>query len=349
MDTLRFAHHFFHFETAAWGRLRALDLPDDELLKNLFAGTALPRRELRRHSKLTYRDALEAHKEELSREKELGIRAIPEDSCEYPEALRQLPPERRPALVYLRGAPVPPENHLAAVVGTRRPSDFGRDAAESFAAYLTAVGVRIVSGLARGIDTLAHERALELGTIAVLGGGVGDVYPAENQELAERILARGGTLLSPFPLDQVPLPQNFPDRNELIAALSTGVIVIEGAEKSGASITGRHALAMGKGVVALTQDFRSEYGRGAIRLAQDGAVLVTREEEAIEALWRRFGGFAGALPSSERVPKHRTFTFREFHAATARSVPEAVALLEEGILQGKIQRVGARYRLTSGN
>ncbi|HEY8280263.1 MAG TPA: DNA-processing protein DprA, partial [Bdellovibrionota bacterium] len=168
----------------------------------------------------------------------------------------------------------------------------------------------------------------------------------ENQNLAERILQQGGTLLSPFPLNQVPLPQNFPERNELIAALAAGTVVIEGAEKSGAAITGRLALSMGKTVCALTQDFRSDFGRGAIRLQQEGAVLVTREEEAVEALFRRFGGFAGPLPLAKPIRKNRCFSFKEFQRASGRSVPEALALLEEGLLQGKIVRQGSHYRLS---
>lgn len=345
MDTLRFAHHFFHFESRAWQKLLEKHPSPAELPRRLFAERLLPRRALRVPEPRTFAEAQRMHEELVAREAELGIRALPETHPDFPEALRQIPPERRPALVYLRGSPIPAESHLVAIVGTRHPSEAGRDAALSFATYLSAVGIRVVSGLARGIDTIAHERSLALGTIAVLGSGVGQVYPEENQRLAENILARGGSLLSPFPLDQVPLPQNFPDRNELIASLAAGVIVVEGAERSGAVITGRQALAMGKAVVALTQDFRSEFGRGAIRLSQDGAVLVTREEEAIEAIFRRFGGFAGSLPPPERLPARATFSFREFHAASGRSVPEALALLEEGILQGRIERRGARYRL----
>lgn len=345
MDSLRFAHHFFHFECAAWRRVLDRRVPPESLARELFAQDWLPRRQLRRTGPLTFADALRLHEETCARERELGVRAVPEGHPDYPEALAQIPPERRPSLLYLRGAPVPAETQLVAVVGTRHPSATGKEAAHCFTTYLTALGLRVVSGLARGIDTVAHEKSSYLGTVAVLGSGVGDVYPEQNQELAETILRQGGTLLSPFPLDQVPLPQNFPDRNEIIAALAAGVIVIEGAEKSGASITGRHALAMGKAVVALTQDFRSEFGRGAIRLHQDGAVLVTREEEAMEALFRRFGGFMGSLPPVGRKPRRRTFSFPEFQAASGASVPDAVALLEEGILQGRIERLGTRYRL----
>jgi DNA protecting protein DprA len=345
MDILRFAHHFFHFESRAWERVEALSLPPEELARRLFAEPLLPRRKLREREPRSFEEAQRLHEENLERERSYGVRALREGDPDYPEALRQLAPERRPALTYLRGAAVPPETQLIGIVGTRAPSEGGREAARSFASYFSAIGIRVASGLARGIDTLAHERSAALGTVAVLGAGVGTVYPEENQPLADRILQQGGTLLSPFPLDQVPLPQNFPDRNELIAALCAGVLVVEGAVKSGASITGRQALALGKTVVVLSQDFRSEFGRGAIRLQQAGAELVTCEEEAVEAIFRRFGGFGSALPAAPGRSAQRSFTFREFQKASGRGVPEAAALLEEGILQGKIERAGLRYRL----
>jgi DNA protecting protein DprA len=347
MNLLHFAHHFFHFESTAWARFVAGGESPEVLARRLFSDSTLPRRTLRKGEPSNLAYALRLHEELLERERDLGVRAISEGDPDYPPALSQLPPERRPALLYLRGAPVPEEKHLVAIVGTRHPSERGMEAAHSFAAYLSSVGVRVVSGLARGIDTIAHQHSAALGTVAVLGAGVGLVYPEENQPLSEKILSLGGTLLSPFPLDQVPLPQNFPDRNELIAALAAGVIVVEGAPVSGAAITGKQALAMGKGVVALPQDFRSEYGRGAVALHRAGAELVTSEEEAVEVVFRRLGGFAGALPvPREALPRRATFSFREFHTACAKSVPEAVALLEEGILQGKIRRSGQRYRLT---
>jgi DNA protecting protein DprA len=346
MDLLRFAHHFFHFELAAWAHFLT-SAPPDQLARRLFTHDPLPRRALRTREPGNFARAVELHTELLERERELGIRVVSEGQPEYPGVLDCLPPARRPALLYLRGTSVPEERYLVGIVGTRQPSARGREAAQSFATYLSSIGVRVVSGLARGIDTIAHVHSSALGTVAVLGAGVGTVYPEENQPLAEQILSNGGTLLSPFPLDQVPLPQNFPDRNEIIAALSAGVIVVEGAAVSGAAITGRHALSLGKCVVVLPQDFRSEFGRGAVQLHRAGAELVTSEEEAIEAIFRRFGGFAGARPiPQDALPRRATFSFREFHAATKRAVPEAVALLEEGILQGRIRREGQRYRLT---
>jgi len=347
MEIERFAHRFFHFECSAWLKATGGRPVDWAFAQRIFRESLFPRRQLRRDATRNFEEALKLHKEYAEREVVFGIRVLSEQSAEYPEAIRQhVPPERRPFLLYLRGAEIPPESHLVGIVGTRSPSHAGQDAALSFSAYLTALGIRVASGLARGIDSLAHEQNLSLGTVAVLGSEVGNVYPDQNQKLAERILTQGGTLLSPFPLDQVPLPQNFPDRNELIAAISSGIIVIEGAEKSGAAITGKQALAMGKTVVVLTQDFRTSFGRGAIRLNQDGAVLVTKEEEAVEAIFRRFGGFVGRLPSSLAMPKKRIFTFYEFQKATSLEVPDALALLEEGILQGRIEKYGTRYKLT---
>ncbi len=346
MKVLRFAHRFFHFECAAWTRALRDRPADWAFARKLFTEPVLPRRQLKQYDPRTFEEAMRLHETVEERECALGIRALAENSTEYPEAIRlHIPPERRPVLLYQRGSEIPPEAHLVAVVGTRCPSESGRENAVSFSAYLSAIGIRVVSGLARGIDTLAHEENLSLGTIAVLGGGVGEIYPEENQGLAENILSRGGSLLSSFPLDQVPLPQNFPIRNELIAALAAGVLVVEGAEKSGASITGRQALAMGKTVITLTQAFRSDFGRGAIRLQQEGAVLVTREEEAVEAIFRRFGGFDGPLPLAKALPKRKSFTFSDFQKASAQPVPETLALLEQGILQGKIERWGNRYRL----
>lgn len=344
---MRFVHRFFHFNQAGWRRALGDQEPDWAFVRRLFEDGGLPRRQLKRGDARTFEEARKAHDLQLRQEEALGIRAVAEGDAGYPEAFsRYVPPERRPALLYLRGAAIPDESRLIGVVGTRSPSQAGREAAHSFSAYLAALGVQVVSGLARGIDTIAHEETLRLGTVAVLGAEVGRVYPEENQELADRILAAGGTLASPFPLAQVPLPQNFPERNELIAALAAGVIVVEGAEKSGAAVTGRQALAMGKTVVALTQDFRSSFGRGAIRLQQDGAVLVTREEEAVEAIFRRLGGYAGSL-FPEVEPPRRTFTFAEFQAAAGVDVADALAALEEAILQGKIERWGSKFRLAS--
>lgn len=182
--------------------------------------------------------------------------------------------------------------------------------------------------------------------MAVLGSGVRGVYPGENEKLAEEILARGGSLISPFPIGQTPLPQNFPIRNEIIAALAIGTVVIEGAETSGAAVTGKQALGMGKTVVALAQDFRSGFGRGAIRLQQAGASLATSEEEALHAIYFRVGGYSGTKLPNVGKGRKREFTFEEFQKAAGKDVGAAMVLLEEGISSGKIERSGPDfYRL----
>lgn len=343
MDTLRLAHQFFIFSLKDQQRLWPARSPSWEEISLLFAGGILPRRSLALGEVGSTSAARELMGSIIREEYELGIRALP--AQDFPESLlRYIPPDRLPAFLYLRGADLPSEASCVGVVGTRRPSLGGADAAANFAAFFSSLHLRVVSGLARGIDTIAHRENIAVGTVAVLGSGVGIVYPKENQDLAEDLIAQAGTLVSPFPLYQVPLPQNFPARNELIAALACGTVVIEGAEQSGAAVTGKHALAMGKTVVTLTQDFRTDFGRGAIRLQQAGAVLVANEEEALQALYAPLGGFA----RGDKLEKfHRAiFRFADFHQSIGNSHHEAVVLLEEAILRGRIERVGVdRYRL----
>lgn len=337
MDRLHFATQFFHFTPKQWEKL--LPLPDGDWMDALFSG--LTPRTLRCGPVRGPEHAFALYEEILREEASIGLRIVKHGEPDYPPALlKALPEERQPLLLFLRGPNPPLETELVAIVGTRSPSTLGRRAARNFSAYFTMIGLRVVSGLARGIDALAHEENLRNGTIAVLGSGVSEVYPQEHQGLAERILARGGTLLSQFPIWQVPLPQNFPQRNELISALAAGTVVVEGSEKSGAAITGKLSLSQGKAVVALAQDFRTAFGRGAIRLEQAGATLVVNEEEALHALYARLGGFP--WPLAERAEPQlleRSFDFAEFHGLAKTTVPEAIVLLEEGMRHGRIERL----------
>jgi DNA protecting protein DprA len=349
METLRFAHQFFHFfdsSRSLWeGRV-----PSWRQVEALFDDSALPRRSLGFGEVRGFRAARDLFETISKEEAELGIRVLCPENDEYPAAiLENIPPERRPALLYVRGRDLPPEEDSVAVVGTRSPSACGTESAHNFSSYFSGLGLHIISGLARGVDSIAHAENLPVGTVAVLGGGVGKVYPKENQLLAEAILTHQGTLVSQFPLYQVPLPQNFPTRNELIAALSCGTVVIEGAELSGAAITGKHALAMGKATVALSQDFRACFGRGAVRLQQAGAVFVANEEEALQAIYSRVGGFArGDVLECAFGRRKRLFGFNDFQNALGKNFAEAATLLEEAILRGRIERIGTnRYRLLS--
>ena len=346
MEILRFAHRYFHFEEAAWQKALDGQVPTWEFARSLFERRIFSQRQLQEDWPGGFHEARKRFLEIREKEDALGIQVLASCAPEFPEAIRSsIAPSRRPALLYLRGAPLPEEIQLAAIVGTRHPSALGRDAAASFAAYFQILGIKVVSGLAKGIDAIAHEEALSQGTIAVLGSGVADVYPSEHEHLAERILQAGGSILSPFPLGQVPLPQNFPERNELIAGLSTGVVVVEGAEKSGAAITARQALSMSKCVVVLAQDFRTKFGRGAIRLQQEGAILAASEEEAVAALYQRYGGFPGVLPKGHRLPRRRTFSLADFQRAAGCDFSQAAVLLEEAIFAGKIERTLKGFRL----
>jgi DNA protecting protein DprA len=165
-------------------------------------------------------------------------RALSPADARYPSRLAEVPDA--PATLHVHGALVDADALAVAVVGSRRATPYGLEVAETLAADLAARGVTIVSGLARGIDAAAHRGALRVGgrTLAVLGSGIDVIYPPENRRLAAEIAERGA-LLSQFAPGTPPLPQNFPTRNQVIAALSLAVVVVEAAEKSGSLITAR--------------------------------------------------------------------------------------------------------------
>ena len=214
-------------------------------------------------------------------------RLVPDDP-QYPELLGAVP---SPPALDVRGALGADDSLAIAIVGSRRASAYGAAVAETLAAELAARGVTIVSGLARGIDTVAHRAALEAGgrTIAVLGCGIDVVYPSENRSLARAIEARGA-LVSQFPRTAPPLAGFFPVRNRTIAGLALGVVVVEAAERSGALITAGHAGDLGREVFAVPGRLTDATSRGANRLIQDGAKLVQDWTDVVQELpdrWRR--------------------------------------------------------------
>jgi DNA processing protein len=173
-----------------------------------------------------------------------------------------------------------------AIVGARRPSPYGEAVAERLATDLAGAGVVVVSGLAIGVDTAAHEGALlaEGCTVAVLGSGVDVVYPAANADLARRLLAAGGALVSQFPAGTPPRRDHFPRRNWTIAALSDIVVVVEAAEGSGALITADAALHLGKQVMAVPGSVFSPLSVGCHQLLRDGAALVQNARDVLGEL-----------------------------------------------------------------
>jgi DNA processing protein len=205
----------------------------------------------------------------------------------YPARLAEVP--EAPATLHVRGRLLDEDALAVAIVGSRRATTYGLEVAETLAADLAARGVTVVSGLARGIDSAAHRGALRVGgrTVAVLGSGVDVIYPPENRALAAEIAERGA-LVSQFPPGTPPLPQNFPTRNQVIAAMSLAVVVVEAAERSGSLITARLAAELGREVLAVPGRITAPESRGANQLIQDGAHVAMGWEDVVAVLPERW-------------------------------------------------------------
>lgn len=219
----------------------------------------------------------------LARAAAAGIRVIPRGHPEYPTNVLTAPAP--PLVIYTRGTLSPSDAWAVAVVGTRSPTTYGRDATYRLAGDLAQAGVTIVSGLALGVDTIAHRAAVEAGgrTIGVLPCGADMVYPERNRALARQI-AECGALVSEFPLGLRPTPQLFPVRNRLISALARGVLVIEAGIKSGALITVEYALDHGRDVFAVPGSIFSGMSEGTNQLLRNGAAVATSARDILDAL-----------------------------------------------------------------
>lgn len=221
---------------------------------------------------------------ELARLEKAGGRLLTWADADYPPLLKSIPDA--PPVLYVKGALTPADFQWAvAIVGTRRATVYGRQAAEHLAGDLARNGVTIVSGMARGIDAAAHEAALKAGgrTLGVLACGIEQVYPAEHTRLAGQVAAHGA-LLTETPVGSPPDAGNFPARNRIISGLALGVIVVEAGERSGALITADRALEQGRDVFAVPGSIFSRSSLGTNRLIQEGATLVRSAEDVLEAL-----------------------------------------------------------------
>jgi DNA processing protein len=209
-----------------------------------------------------------------------GVVLLPSTSAGYPPLLRESPDA--PAVLYVRGDVRSLSDPQLAMVGSRNPTAGGRSTAREFAAYFARAGITITSGLALGIDTACHEGALAADglTVAVLGCGLDQVYPPENQALAQRIAA-SGAVISEFPPGTEPLPACFPQRNRIIAGLSHGTLVVEAAQRSGSLITARLAGVAGREVFAIPGSIHNPLARGCHQLIRQGATLVERAEDVL--------------------------------------------------------------------
>jgi DNA processing protein len=223
-----------------------------------------------------------AEKEIRSSEK-IGARILTWDDEQYPPNLKQI--YDPPPILYVLGKVTPEDRGAIAVVGSRYPTTYGKMAAERIALGLGKLGVTVVSGLARGVDSRAHQGALASGgrTIGVLGCGIDIIYPPENRDLFDRVSAQGA-LISEFPLKTPPDSDHFPIRNRIISGISLGVVVVEATLRSGSLITARFALEQGREVYALPGNADSARSEGTNRLIKQGAKLVLQAEDIVEEI-----------------------------------------------------------------
>ncbi len=211
------------------------------------------------------------------------VELLPLDSPAYPARLHSIPDP--PPLLFFRGTVTAADDRAVALVGSRHCSAYGRKTAERLASGLARAGVTVVSGLARGIDGVAHRAALQAGgrTLAVLAGGLSRIYPPEHSGLADEV-ARSGALLTEATMQQDPVGGLFPARNRIISGLSCVVVIVEAAEKSGALITATHAAEQDRTVMAVPGPIDSESSGGCHALLRSGAILCRSVDDILEEL-----------------------------------------------------------------
>jgi DNA processing protein len=201
----------------------------------------------------------------------------------YPQSLAELP--QAPHLLYMRGNLLPSDTKAVAIVGSRHCTSYGKRVAEQLARGLVQAGYTVVSGLARGIDGVAHRAALQVGgrTLAVLAGGLSKIYPPEHDALALEVV-HAGALLSETGMRMEPMGGMFPARNRIISGLSKAVVIVEAAQRSGALITASHAAEQGRPVLAVPGPIDSEASGGTNSLIRKGAILVRGVDDILEEL-----------------------------------------------------------------
>ncbi len=230
------------------------------------------------------RSAYKEAEAELDRVRKLGCQLLNWDDPEYPRRLLEI--YDPPPLLYVRGDAAALNRHSISMVGTRRPTPYGNQVAERLGRELAERGLTIVSGMARGIDSSAHQGACKASngaTVGVLGTGVDVIYPKENRKLFAEVEKRGA-LISEFPLGSHPAPENFPIRNRIVAGMSLGVVVVQGAQYSGSLITARLGMEFGREVFGVPGNITTDISFAPNQLIKQGAKLVTSWEDVVEEL-----------------------------------------------------------------
>lgn len=212
-----------------------------------------------------------------------GIKILTWGDEAYPARLKEI--DQPPPVMYIRGEYLPDDLFAVAIVGTRKVTPYGRQVTEEIASFLAANGMTVISGLARGVDAIAHQTALKAGgrTIGILGSGVDKIYPPEHRGLAEQMIARGA-IISDYAIGTPPDASNFPPRNRIISGLSLAVVVIEAAETSGALITAEFAAEQGREIFAVPGSILAPQSKGTNRLIQKGAQPLLTPDDLMQAL-----------------------------------------------------------------
>ncbi len=224
---------------------------------------------------------------------------IPSDEA-YPRLLHQI--YDPPLVLYVWGEVLTRDHHAIAIVGSRRATNYGIRTARMLGFQLAQAGLTVTSGLARGIDTAGHEGALASGgrTVAIIGSGLGKLFPAENQGLAERIADGHGAVVSEFPIDYPPDKKSFPLRNRIVSGWSSGVVVVEAPGRSGALITAEQAGEQGRSVYAVPGPVDRPASQGCNRLIQDGARLIMDGSDVLDDLGDMFRGPSSPTPGEKK-------------------------------------------------
>ena len=299
---------------------------------------------------------------EMERLEKSGVRALTWHDDDYPARLKEI--YDLPPVIYVKGNLTPDDERSIAVVGTRNPTHYGNQVTERLVYDIANSGVTIVSGLARGIDGIAHRTALDAGqrTIAVLGSGLDIIYPREHTNLSERV-ADNGALVSEHALGTRPDARNFPRRNRIMSGMTLGTLVIEAGARSGALITARQALEENREVFAVPGNILSDNSKGTNRLIRESAAkLVTTCEDVLEELnlsaVTRQIEMAALFPEDENEAELlRYITFDPVHVdevcrSSGKSAPDVSGTLAMMELKGLVKQVGGmnyvRMREVSG-
>jgi len=330
-------HHFGDLETA-W-KANPADLAEAGL------GAKLVERVVQARENVD----LEKISEQIARQ---GIQILTWNDESYPARLREI--DQPPPVLYLRGEYLPDDMFAVAIVGTRRVTPYGRQVTEEIASFLAANGITVVSGLARGVDAVAHTAALKAGgrTIGVLGSGVDRIYPPEHRALAEQMMERGA-VVSDYAPGAPPDASNFPPRNRIISGLSLAVVVIEAGETSGALITAEFAAEQGREIFAVPGSILAPQSKGTNKLIQNGAQPLLTASDLMQALnLTRMGEHKAArkiLPGDEVEAKllaalgEQPIHVDELGNQTGLPIEKVSATLTLMELKGMVRQVGGMH------